>query len=126
VESLEIDLNYFNGDAQAFAQRFNVPVPEDPNPPDPDGNQYRVNAGTLNVRQGPGTNFPVVGFLRRNEIVEALEANSDASWLRVRRLSDGLTGWASGQFLVRIIPPPPPDWIFAKERCRRGPGVQLG
>jgi GH25 family lysozyme M1 (1,4-beta-N-acetylmuramidase)/uncharacterized protein YraI len=108
VESLEIDLNYFNGDPQAFARRFNVPVPEEPIPPDPAGNRYRVNAGTLNVRAGPGTNFEVIGFLRRNETVEALEANADGSWLRVRRLTDGLTGWASSTYLVRITPTPPP------------------
>lgn len=108
AESLEIDLNNFNGDAQAFAKRFNVPVPEDPTPPNPQGNQYRVNAGTLYVREGPGTNYKSIGFLRRNEIVEALEASTDGSWLRVRRLTDGLTGWASSTFLVRITTPPPP------------------
>lgn len=108
VESLEIDLNYFNGDAQAFARRFNVPVPEDPTPEDPTGQRYRVTAGTLNLRAGPGTNFEAIGFLRRNEVVEALEANPDGTWLRVRRISDGATGWASSQFLIRITTPPPP------------------
>ena len=136
VESLEIDLNYFNGDAEAFAQRFKVPVPTDPIPPDPAGNRYRVNAGTLNVREGPGTNFKAIGFFRRNEIVEALEANSDGSWLRVRRLSDGLTGWASsclsGQAwtlrhprrhhplrrLVTVIASPREPCTSAKDRAR--------
>ncbi|HLO13826.1 MAG TPA: SH3 domain-containing protein [Anaerolineales bacterium] len=108
AESLEIDLDYFNGDAQAFAKRFNVPVPGDPVPPNPSGNQYRVNAGSLYVREGPGTNFKSVGYLLRNEIVEALETNADGSWLRVRRISDGLTGWASSTYLVRIMNPPPP------------------
>jgi GH25 family lysozyme M1 (1,4-beta-N-acetylmuramidase)/uncharacterized protein YraI len=108
VESLEIDLNYFNGDAEAFARRFGVAVPTDPIPPDPAGNRYRVNAGSLYVREGPGTNFKAIGFLRRNEIVEALEANLDGSWLRVRRISDSLTGWASSAYLVRVSAPPPP------------------
>ena len=135
VESLEIDLNYFNGDAEAFALRFGVPVPEDPIPPDPAGNQYRVNAGTLNVREGPGTNFKAIGFLRRNEIVEALEANPDGSWLRVRRISDGLTGWASSAYLVRVgSPPPPPAPLPTGERyrvtagtlyVREGPGTNF-
>jgi lysozyme len=30
VEKLNVDLNYFNGDAELFAQRFRVLVPEDP------------------------------------------------------------------------------------------------
>ena len=108
VESLEIDLNFFNGDAQAFANRFHVPLPTDPIPPDPDGNRYRVNAGTLNVREGPGTSFRAIGFFRRNEIVEALEATVDGTWLRVRRLSDGLTGWSAAAYLVKLDTPPPP------------------
>ena len=118
AESLEIDLNYFNGDAQAFAQRFNVSVPGDPIPPDPSGNRYRVNAGTLNVRAGPGTSFPAIGFLRRNEIVEALESNADGTWLRVRRITDNLTGWVSSAYLVRITNPPPPPPPPTGERYR--------
>ena len=138
AESLEIDLNNFNGNAQAFAQRFNVPVPEDPTPPDPAGNQYRVNAGTLYVREGPGTNYKSIGFLRRSDVVEALEANADGSWLRVRRLTDGLTGWASSTYLIRITtpppppPPPPPPTVGDRYKCtaaslnvREGPGTNF-
>ena len=111
AESLEIDLNYFNGDSQAFADRFHVPLPEDPLPPDdPVGNHYRVTAGTLNVRQGPGTTFPSIGFLTLNDVVEVLATNPDRSWFRIRRLSDGLTGWSSAAYLERITTtPPPPD-----------------
>jgi len=108
VESAEIDLNYFNGDAQAFAQRFNVPVPEDPTPPEPTGKKYVVNTAALYMRRGPGTNYDVVGYLQRNDIVEAFDANADGSWLYVRRESDGLMGWCSITYLVRINVPPPP------------------
>src|ERR1041385_5188526 len=118
AESLEIDLSYFNGDAQAFANRFHVPVPPDPSPPDNSGNRYRVNAGTLYVREGPGTNYRAIGFLQRNDIVESLESNADGSWLRVRRLTDGLTGWASSTYLVRITTPPPPPPIPGGDRYR--------
>lgn len=111
VESLEIDLNYFNGDAQAFAQRFNVPVPEDPVPPDdPIGDRYRVTAGTLYVREGPGTNYRSIGNLVRGDIVEVLDVNPGGGWYRVRRLTDGLTGWSSAAYLEKVTstPPPPP------------------
>ncbi len=109
VESAEIDLNYFNGDAQAFATRFNVPVPQDPTLPDPIGKKYIVNAGALYVRQGPGTEYKALGYLQRNDIVEAFDHNSDGTWLLVKRASDGLTGWCSITYLVRVSPPPTPD-----------------
>jgi GH25 family lysozyme M1 (1,4-beta-N-acetylmuramidase)/uncharacterized protein YraI len=112
VESLEIDLSYFNGTAQQFADRFHVPLPQDPvPPPDPSGNRYRVTAGSLYVRSGPGTTYPSVGYLVQNDIVEALASNADGSWLKVRRLTDGLTGWVSATYLEKITttPPPPPS-----------------
>ena len=109
VESLEIDLNYFNGDAQAFANRFHVPLPEDPVPPDdPTGNRYRVTVRSLYVREGPGTTYPSVGSLSRNDIVEALASNPEGTWYRIRRVSDGLTGWSASMYLEKITPPPPP------------------
>jgi len=108
AESSEIDLNYFNGDAQAFADRFNVPVPPDPPLPDPIGKKYVVNVGALNLREGPGTTYKVIGYLRRNDVVEAFDMNADGSWLQVRRDSDGAMGWCSAAYLVRINPPPPP------------------
>jgi lysozyme len=131
VESLEIDLNYFNGTAQEFANRFHVPLPQDPvPPPDPSGNRYRVTAGSLYVRSGPGTTYPSVGYLVQNDIVEALASNADGSWLKVRRLTDGLTGWASATYLEKITTPPPPPSDGDKYRVtanslyvRQGPGT---
>lgn len=115
AESLNIDLNYFNGDAEAFAARFGVPVPPDPGVPDnPTGKKYRVTTGTLFVREGPGTNYRSVGYLQLNDIVEALGSNPDGTWYRIRRLSDNLTGWSSSTYLEETTgtpppPPPPPD-----------------
>jgi len=60
---------------------------------------YIVTADTLYVRQGPGRGFESVGFLQKNDIVEPLEFKSDGGWIKVRRLSDGLTGWSSSRYL---------------------------
>lgn len=109
AESSEIDLNYFNGDAQAFAQRFNVSVPEDPTPPEPSGKKYIVTAGALYVREGPNPNYKAIGYLQRNDIVEAFDATFDGSWLQVKRESDGLMGWCSVTYLARINVPPQPE-----------------
>lgn len=131
VESLEIDLNYFNGDAQAFADRFNVPVPTDPVPPeDPRGKQFRVNTGTLYVREGPGTQYPSIGYLVLNDVVEALDSNPTGSWYRIRRLRDNLTGWSASAYLAPIATPPPPPGDGDRYRVnatslnvREGPGT---
>jgi len=111
VESAEIDLNYFNGDAQAFADRFKVPVPAEPTPPEPTGKKYIVNAGALYVRQGPGTNYKALGYLQRNDVVESYDHNADGTWLFVKRESDGLMGWSSITYLVPVTDPntPGPD-----------------
>lgn len=110
VESNEIDLNYFNGDARSFSQRFGVPQPdENPLPPDDAvGIRYSINAASLSARAGPGTNYKTIGNFLRNDIVESLESNTTGSWIRVRRISDGLTGWCSATYLIRITTPPPP------------------
>jgi uncharacterized protein YgiM (DUF1202 family) len=74
--------------------------------------------------------------LLRNEIVEALEWNPDKSWLRIRRPSDGLTGWSSSTFLEKVTtpppPPPPPPPTGDKYRVtasrlhvRKGPGTNF-
>jgi GH25 family lysozyme M1 (1,4-beta-N-acetylmuramidase)/uncharacterized protein YraI len=107
VESSRIDLNYFNGDLAAFRQRFNL----SPTPPPPPGSVwYKVTASALNVRKGPGTNFDVVGLLRRDEVVEGLGLSNDGAWAQIKRPSDTLTGWAFRTFLILTSPPttPPP------------------
>ncbi len=109
AESPEIDLNYFNGDAQAFADRFNVPVPQNPPPPDSIGKKFIVNTGALYVREGPGTNYKALGLLTRDQVVEAFNQNFDGSWLFVKRESDGLAGWSSSTYLIPVTPPPTPE-----------------
>jgi uncharacterized protein YgiM (DUF1202 family) len=101
VESNRIDLNYFNGDAEGFSQRFNVMVPEHPEPPDPAGNRYVVTAMALYVREGPVTNHKSLGYVQRDEIVEAFNATVDNTWRHVRR-SDGLVGWSSARYMVIV------------------------
>jgi uncharacterized protein YgiM (DUF1202 family) len=42
-----------------------------------------ITAGVLNVRRGPGTNYPVIGQLQENDIVEISGKNADSSWLQI-------------------------------------------
>jgi GH25 family lysozyme M1 (1,4-beta-N-acetylmuramidase)/uncharacterized protein YraI len=118
VESKGIDLNYFNGDMVAFRTRFhleNMPPPPDPDPdpiPDddtPTGVMYRVTAvPSLKVREGPGVTYNAIGLLYTDEIVEEINANSDRSWLKIRKTNGNLTGWSSSAYLENVSGTPPP------------------
>lgn len=106
VESLNIDLNYFNGDEEAFEQRFGVtlgPAPE----PAPPGKNYRVTVTSLKVRSGPGLSFSQVGSIKLNEVVERLESNADETWHKIRKLDGSLTGWSFAAYLQNLGGTPP-------------------
>lgn len=135
VESSRIDLNYFNGDLAAFQERFNTTTPP-PDPPPGTPIWYKVTASALNVRQGPGTGFAVLGLLRQDEVVERLDTSDDGLWVQIKRHSDNLIGWASKQYLIvtsaPTTPPPPPpppptgEWYkvnVAALNVRQGPGT---
>ncbi len=114
AESNSIDLNYFNGDTQAFIKRFNLKLINPPPPPPPapstsdlTGYKYQVNTTALNMRDGPGMTFNKVGVLSQGNVVDGIKALANKSWIQIRR-SDGLTGWCSGSYLVVVYAPPPP------------------
>lgn len=109
VESLNIDLNYFNGDANALRQRFslsNTPLP----PPSLPSKNYRVTTASLKVREGPGLSFSQIGSITLNEVVEKLDENSDGTWLKIRKSDNSLTGWSFAAYLQNLSgTTPPPD-----------------
>ncbi len=86
-----------------YLVRVQPPPTPDPNEPPPDnvtGNWYRAS-GKLNVRDGAGTSFAVIGVLNKDEVVEALAANPDQSWVRFRRV-DGWAAWAPIGSLIKV------------------------
>ncbi len=135
VESKGIDLNYFNGDLEAFRKRFKLSDAPPPPPPDegtPTGKMYRVTAQTLSVYEGPASNLTVLGALAANEIVEEVGATPDRTWLRVRRADKSLNGWCLASFLQEQTAPPddgtPTGKIYQVTavpslRVREGPGT---
>jgi uncharacterized protein YraI len=42
-----------------------------------------VNVESLNVRAGPGTNYPVIGGLQQNTTIELMARNQSGDWLQV-------------------------------------------
>ncbi|MEZ4516392.1 MAG: SH3 domain-containing protein [Chloroflexota bacterium] len=87
------------------------------------GGQYpgtaTVTAYRLNVRTGPGTNFPVITKLDNGNVVYLTGyRNGDGSWVQIA-LADGSTGWVSATYVRTTVPvgnlipitgttPPPP------------------
>lgn len=72
----------------------------------------------MNVRSGPGTNYPVIGAGSPGESTRVLGRNSDSTWLQVEYpVADGL-GWIYGPLVqvngdpetvaIASAPPPPP------------------
>mgnify|MGYP001285112990 CR=1 FL=1 len=121
VESLNIDLNYFNGDFAAFLTRFGIteqpppPPPPSPNPPPPPPPPpivwQRVTTSILKVREGPGLTNLSIGYVFFGEIVQEIGANSDRTWINIRKLDGSLSGWVSAAYLINFNgqTPPVPD-----------------
>jgi len=42
-----------------------------------------ITAGVLNIRRGPGTDYPAIGQLKQNDVVEIVGKNADSSWLQI-------------------------------------------
>lgn len=121
VESNGIDLNYFNGDLDAFRARFKLSDAPPPPPPidlppgsegTPTGRMYVTTAQpSLRVREGPGTSYNQVGSILPSEVVEEIGATSDRSWLKIRKADNSLIGWCATAYLklVSETPVPTPD-----------------
>ncbi len=73
-----------------------------------------VTSVSLNVRGGPGSNFPIIGLLRRGDVVTVLGQNPNSYWLYVR-LPGGSEGWIARPYtdftgtapVINVVPPPP-------------------
>lgn len=108
VESLNIDLNYFNGDQAAFEKRFSLVLGPAPKPTPP-GKNYRVTVTSLKVRTGPGLSYDQLGSVKLNEVVERLESNADETWHKIRKLDGSLTGWSFAAYLQNLGGTTPDD-----------------
>jgi len=58
----------------------------------------KVIAYALRIRKGPGTNYPTLGYLRQNDVVEVFGTNTDGSWSQIKSQS-GQEGWVSSVYL---------------------------
>jgi len=82
----------------AMAQEPFVIVPDFPGGGGGGGGGNAVAATTLNVRSGPGTNYPVVDVLNRGQSVRMSDCRGGWCFVEHR----GRNGWASQRYLDRI------------------------
>lgn len=76
----------------------NTPVPQPTVAPGLTGS---VNVPRLNVRQGPGTTFPVVGTVSQGETVTILSRNEVGDWWRACCITGtNQDGWMAAQFIL--------------------------
>ncbi|MEZ4710783.1 MAG: SH3 domain-containing protein [Caldilineaceae bacterium] len=60
-----------------------------------------VSVVVLNVREGPGTVFSVIGTVTQSTVVEVMERNADGSWWRICCIvGTEEPGWVSAQFIT--------------------------
>jgi hypothetical protein len=76
-----------------------------------------ITARVLNVRKGPGTNYPVIGQLQQNDVVEIAGKNADSSWLQIVYPTGTIgRGWISASYAqvrgspasIPVVETPPP------------------
>ncbi len=72
-----------------------------------------VTAEMVNVRSGPGTNYPLIGTLSPNNPAKVLGRNAPSTWWQIQ-LSDGQMGWVSASVVqatnveqVAVVQAPP-------------------
>src|SRR5262245_39355697 len=111
-----IEGNELNGDwvhittaenQTGWSHRAYLELVAETTPPPTAAATYRVDASTLNLRQGPGLTYAVIGSLKQGEMLEGLAVSGDNQWAQVRK-STGVTGWCSLKYLTKVTPPPPP------------------
>ncbi|MEQ8307993.1 MAG: N-acetylmuramoyl-L-alanine amidase [Hoeflea sp.] len=59
--------------------------------------EYTVDVSSLNVRAGPGTNWQVIGGVRRGDKVQSVEEKG--GWVRI--IEGDMEGWVSSRYLAR-------------------------
>ena len=75
-----------------------APLPE---PEIPGGVLFTVASNQVNVREGPGKTFPVVGGLTKGEqVLVVLEENPIDGWSKVRLEGDGIEGYIASRLLT--------------------------
>ncbi len=78
-------------------------APVEPIAEEPSANIWYVTGNTVNVREGPGTDYAVLEKLARGDAA-TLVWSDDTGWARIRIEGDGIEGYVSTKFLTQTAP----------------------
>jgi hypothetical protein len=87
----------------SLATYSDEPVVEAAPEPQTEGDLAYVDAASVNVREGPGTDNAVITKLSRGEAV-TIVSTDDTGWARIRLEGDGLEGFMSMEYLSATAP----------------------
>lgn len=71
--------------------------------PAPERIIWYVTASRVNVRQGPSTNYSVLGKVIYGEAAEIV-SDPDADWVKIRIEGDGVEGFIMKRFMTEVDP----------------------
>lgn len=89
-----LDLNVFDPAWLAQISGGELPTPETPAQPESATLRGKVTGAVLNVRTGPGVNYPVASMLRQGEVVPVLGVAGADAWIKI---SDNPARWVCAQ-----------------------------
>lgn len=113
IEGNELWLRTAADEIAVIASKTEVVDLPDPAPETPTGRV--TGASVLNIRSGPGTNFPVIGVAREGDTGTIIGRSQDGAWwaFDAPQVAGGVA-WASAQFVaatnadsVQVIASPP-------------------
>ncbi|UWQ45973.1 SH3 domain-containing protein [Leisingera aquaemixtae] len=84
-------------------QTAEVPAAAADPAPEPVIDRRRVRASRVNMRQGPGTNYPVLARLLAGEEVIVIE-DTGTGWLHLRAPEKGIVGWIAASLVSKKRP----------------------
>jgi hypothetical protein len=87
----------------SLATYSDEPLAEPARAPQTAGELAFVDAASVNVREGPSTNNPVITKLSRGEAV-TIVSTDESGWARIRLEGDGLEGFMSMEYLSATAP----------------------
>ena len=84
-------------------QVVSIPTPAPEAAPQPERIIWYVTGSRVNVREGPSTNYSVMGSVVYGEAAEIV-SDPDADWVKIRIEGDGVEGFIMKRFMTEDDP----------------------